>query len=53
MSETTQRWLERIEDSVRNDTTAHIVEIIEAHADHDERGNRALVDLILAEISVG
>ena len=53
MSEATQRLLARIENLARNEETQRIIEIILAHADHDERGNKALVDLILAEIAVG
>ena len=53
MSEGTQRLLVRIEDIVRDAEKERIVEIIEAHADHDERGNKVLIDLILEEIAVG
>ncbi len=38
---------------VRDEETERIVEIVQAHADYDERGNRVLVDLILDEIAGG
>ena len=49
MSETTRSLVNRI----REEEAARIVEIVEAHADHDERGNRVLVDLIIDEIGGG
>jgi hypothetical protein len=38
---------------IRDEETARIVEIVQAHADYDERGNRVLVDLIVDEICGG
>ena len=38
---------------VRDEETERIVEIVQAHADYDERGNRVLVDLIVDEICGG
>lgn len=48
-----RRLQTRIENRVRDETVSWIVEVIEAHADHDERGNKVLIDLILDEIAVG
>lgn len=50
---TTAFWLAKIEEDVRNKETARIVEIVQAHADMDERGNRVLVNLIIDEIGGG
>jgi len=49
MGDTTPSLLTRI----REAEAARIVEIVEAHADMDERGNRVLVDLIIDEIGGG
>lgn len=49
MSETTRSLMNR----VRDEEAARIVEIVAAHADMDERGNRVLVDLIIDEIGGG
>ena len=49
MSEATPSLVRRI----RDEETERIVEIVKAHADYDERGNRVLVDLIIDEIGGG
>ena len=49
MTETTPSLVRRITDA----ETDRIVEIVAAHADMDERGNRVLVDLIIDEIGGG
>ncbi len=49
MTETTPSLVRRI----RDEETERIVEIVKAHADYDERGNRVLVDLIVDEICGG